>query len=1603
LQKNKFLKINFLESIFSYISPKHWSPLYHLKIFFLLVLNFLISYKIFSSTGQSVNSWVWVASAPAAAASGVAVTATNDAVYVFRGGSVTFWKYIPTEDIWVWLSSAPANTGTGSDLVWTGGDFIYATRGAFTNQFWEYHISGDSWTIKASLPVNVSSGCSLAWTGGNYIYATQGDGTGFYMYDISQNVWYSTTSIPNAIGSGSEMAWAGGNFIYMERGGYTSQNMFYHYSISGTSWTEAGTARRAPGNPGIGGSLVWTGTNFLFRHRGAGSTDFHKYCLIHSSWNCTQDDFPYSDPADTPIGIGSARGQRLACIGDYIYCFGGEGSSDMLRYRWRDVDPPGKITSFVAETGTNGGEINLSWVCPGNDNYTGNLPEGSTFYIQYSSMTEDVVFSTSSPQNVSDIQISTGPVIQGSYCYYTVGGLAEGVTYYFRIWAKDNAGNWSEISDGATAYAQITPLANAPSDLSATVVSSVTILLSWSLSDAATYWVEHSSVPSPYNWIWRSSVPAPVNSYTDIDLVPGVTYWYRLIAVNAVGVPNYSMPSNITSTITYTAAPSGFTKIAVTPISITWTWSPVGFADEFRIYQATSPTTLVATSLTTSYTETGLSTNTAYGRFVRAYNILGESLDSNHTTFYTLAVAPVNLQITEVYSSSVTLVWENGGNPSGTQYGVSISKDNFETDISTKIAFDDNYTQLTTTIVSLESDTTYYLRVWAYNGDGVESYYSEVISTKTLLGIPAKPIGFYGVALSTVSIKWEWSITKCATYYQIYNTDGTLLKNLEGNGNTTYVETELSPNTQYSRYVKAGNEYGISEESETKSVYTLANSPSDLSFVEVSYTKVKLSWSSNGNPLGTKYEVSMSTDNFVTNFSTPIKLNDNYTSTEAEITDLNTNTEYWFRVRAFNVDLTPTDFVLVSTKTKTTGNLLKNEFFEEWVITLSSDSAQYWVWSGTAKNLKRSTQSLVGDYSAEVSLTSSEEYLSQTGVSLISTKTYYAEVWVKGTGKVRVGIVRGGGGTATYGEQKVLSEDYWTKVSHSRLNNTSGSLGGIKIGVVRSTTTGEKLYIGAAWLSDTLPPSDWPSVDKTPPAEIKNLTALTTDNEGSILLNWTSPGDDGMEGKLNNAIYRIKYSTTSFNSFTETDSYDFYFSTTGVAPGTAVSYVLSGLKPGTSYYFGIIVCDDSGNWSTWTKDAQTNTANYAWVLDLPPPPPTQISATASNRKINLSWQNPSPDLGDIDKYWVYYATFSFGSIGENVVHIATVNYSLDLSTKIFGLKNGTTYFFRIITLDKGDEGDGYFGEVLISTYFSPLVYSIPKISPPSNLKALHCGSYVSLSWMHSQDYLEDNFRGYRIYRSTDNINFVLISTTSNTDFKDESQIDKKTKYYYYLCTFDDLNVESEKSNVAEAIPDLIPPRFVLVSKLTSRDLGKQIAKVDLKVVDDRFQEGDRQGSLVSLEGKFKEVLSGEERNVRFNPEFISGTTEYIGCAEFDFTLINLSNKGIKYQFFAEDEVNTSYYPPDGGWEEVLLPEDRPEQKFITPKNPEVIFGSEVEEVIIRDSQGNELWAERAGSSNKIIVWRGKDKNGKSLESGAYIYQIKTKEGKRKYGVVIVVK
>ncbi|MDI6642288.1 MAG: hypothetical protein QME68_08285, partial [Elusimicrobiota bacterium] len=127
-----------------------------------------------------------------------------------------------------------------------------------------------------------------------------------------------------------------------------------------------------------------------------------------------------------------------------------------------------------------------------------------------------------------------------------------------------------------------------------------------------------------------------------------------------------------------------------------------------------------------------------------------------------------------------------------------------------------------------------------------------------------------------------------------------------------------------------------------------------------------------------------------------------------------------------------------------------------------------------------------------------------------------------------------------------------------------------------------------------------------------------------------------------------------------------------------------------------------------------------------------------------------------------------------------------------------------------------------------------------------------------------------------------------------------------------------------------------------------------------------------------------------------------GSGKLDLTVLDITSEGIEYYLEAKDEVNTARWPSDGIWYRVVPPEDKPEQKFITPSNPEVVFGKDVEEVVIRDAKGNEIWRKNS-TGGEIIIWRGEDRSSKKVELGPYIYQLKTKDGKKKYGVVIIVK
>jgi hypothetical protein len=110
-----------------------------------------------------------------------------------------------------------------------------------------------------------------------------------------------------------------------------------------------------------------------------------------------------------------------------------------------DTTPPGNITT-LAVTGQDSASISLSWVAPGDNNYSGTA---TTYDLRYST----------SPINALNFDLAStasgvpAPSAAGTTENFTVSGLTAGMTYYFAIKTADEVPNWSGLSNtvsGAT-------------------------------------------------------------------------------------------------------------------------------------------------------------------------------------------------------------------------------------------------------------------------------------------------------------------------------------------------------------------------------------------------------------------------------------------------------------------------------------------------------------------------------------------------------------------------------------------------------------------------------------------------------------------------------------------------------------------------------------------------------------------------------------------------------------------------------------------------------------------------------------------------------------------------------------------------------------------------------------------------------------------------------------------------------------------------------------------------------------------------------------------------------------------------------------------------
>ena len=156
----------------------------------------------------------------------------------------TFMRYDTSSDTWDTLANVDFGSPTvqvnnlvyeGSDMAYDGDNTIYVTQGNTRSGFAAYNISSNSWTQLTNTPTLSYYGSQIEYDStSNAIYFLEGwDKTFFYKYDISTQTWSSLPDVPIAISWGGSMKNVNGS-LYTLRGAATQS--FYKYNIAKSSW-----------------------------------------------------------------------------------------------------------------------------------------------------------------------------------------------------------------------------------------------------------------------------------------------------------------------------------------------------------------------------------------------------------------------------------------------------------------------------------------------------------------------------------------------------------------------------------------------------------------------------------------------------------------------------------------------------------------------------------------------------------------------------------------------------------------------------------------------------------------------------------------------------------------------------------------------------------------------------------------------------------------------------------------------------------------------------------------------------------------------------------------------------------------------------------------------------------------------------------------------------------------------------------------------------------------------------------------------------------------------------------------------------------------------
>jgi len=524
---------------------------------------------------------------------------------------------------------------------------------------------------------------------------------------------------------------------------------------------------------------------------------------------------------------------------------------------------PAKITGLTAETGSNPGEIDLSWTAPGDDGNTGILD--GEFMVKYSL----------NPSDNWDLmpvwEKFSMTVAPGIKCSRTIQDLPlSETTYYFYIKAGDERPNWSELSNKTTGHTLDAIPPNAISDLTALVGNNGgEVTLKWTApGDDGTvgtivngqYQVKYSAVEiitnagidsEPfYVVIPTDTTPGEENSAVITGLLEGTSYWFAVRTKDETGydwsVWNSSADVSTVNTLAY-----HYPK-EVAPAAIT---------DLLALTSSNEGETALIWTVTGDDGLTGDIVNGKYRIRWATYSV----------------------------SDWKSGIWNDYGN----RCEITFSTDAVSGDINSK------------SITGLRGGVTYYFRIFLADEKPNWSGISNGATNWVKLYAPAAPVNFT-MSLTTGNIVYNWTTvadpdTSETSYFVCTDTGGILSSALSSSA-TTWSEAGLLPNILYKRKIKVSNYIGA-KYSNILSSYTLSLTPSGLTVLSKTPHTVTLSWTAAEGGGGTSFLVEKTTypgqilpepAGFWT-----VAL-DNCASTSCVVSLLKQDTLHRFRVKSYN-------------------------------------------------------------------------------------------------------------------------------------------------------------------------------------------------------------------------------------------------------------------------------------------------------------------------------------------------------------------------------------------------------------------------------------------------------------------------------------------------------------------------------------------------------------------------------------------------------------------------------------------------------------------------------------------------------------------------------